>query len=461
VEANQASLAEVSWHTISPRVGKESPFAVRLPCRLTPGARDLRNSEERRRTLRWSTSNYGLIPLNSCMIPLFKYSSISHWETLMKLTLLQDLVCLCGGDLELIQVLGSTTANNSQSSPEIMSGWLRCGTCGENFPIIKGVPRMLLGPLRLTLEQEYPDFFRNSKERPAAELSAEHKSKLRTMHSFGYEWRHFSDFRPEGEANFLWYFACCPPESLRGKNLLDVGCGKGRHLYFAAEHAQKVIGVDLSPAVDAAFDNTGHLENAHVVQADLFHLPLRPRSFDMVYSLGVLHHLPEPEAGFREILRYGRPGADVLVYLYWSLNDQPRWKKHLLCLVTLVRRVTTRFPFHLLRVFSWCVAVGCEICFVAPYRVLRKTRWKGFAETLPLKIYANFPFRLLYQDQFDRFSAPIENRYDREQVEGWLTRSGLENWEIVRGSGWRATGSVPSSSTPAKVMGHSGTISIG
>ncbi len=272
------------------------------------------------------------------------------------------------------------------------------------------------------------------------------------MRSFGYEWRHFSDFRPEGEANFRWYFAAYPPESLHGKVLLDAGCGKGRHLFFAAQHARKVIGVDLSPAVDAAFDNTGHLENVHIVQADLFHLPLRPQSFDMVYSLGVLHHLPEPEAGFREILRYGKPGADVLVYLYWSLNDEPRWKKRLLGLVAMVRRVTTRLPFPLLRAFSWCVAVGCEICFVAPYRVLRNTRWKGFAETLPLKLYANFPFRLLYQDQFDRFSAPIENRYDREDVEGWLTRSGLEDWDIVRGSGWRAMGKVPSASTPAKAM---------
>jgi len=54
-----------------------------------------------------------------------------------------------------------------------------------------------------------------------------------------------------------------------------------------------------------------------------------------------------------------------------------------------------------------------------------------------LQLYADFPFRILYQDQFDRFSAPIENRYDREDVEGWLTRSGPENRDIVRGSGWR------------------------
>jgi len=119
---------------------------------------------------------------------------------------------------------------------------------------------------------------------------------------------------------------------------------QGSRPVFRGAACRKVIGGDLSPAVDAAFDNTGHLENAHVVQSDLFHLPLRPRSFDMVYSLGVRHHLSEPEAGFREILRYGRPRADELVYLYWSLNDEPRWKKPLLSLVAMVRRVMTRVP---------------------------------------------------------------------------------------------------------------------
>lgn len=363
----------------------------------------------------------------------------------MKLSLLEDLVCPCGGELELTRVLESKSANPQ----EIMSGWLRCRQCGENSPVIRGVPRMLLGTLRRTLLEEYPEFFKESKEQLDGKTAPEPSAKVRTMRSFGYEWRHFSDIRPEGEANFRWYFAAYPIETLRGKVLLDAGCGKGRHIFFAAQHARKVIGVDLSPAVDAAFDNAGHLENVHIVQGDLFHLPLRPQTFDMVYSLGVLHHLPDPETGFREILRYGKPGADVLVYLYWSLNDEPQWKKHILTAVGMVRRVTTRMPFPLVRAFSWGVAVGCDLIFVAPYRILRNRRWGSFAETLPLKLYADFPFRLLYQDQFDRFSAPIENRYDREEVEGWLKRAGVEDWEILRGSGWRAMGKMAARPTKA------------
>jgi len=160
----------------------------------------------------------------------------------------------------------------------------------------------------------------------------------------------------------------------------------------------------------------------------------------------VLHHLPDPEAGFRELLAYGRPGSGVIIYVYWSLNDEPSWKRRLLSAVGAVRRATVGLPFPILRVFSWIVAVGCEVIFVLPYRLLRDSRYRDFAETLPLKTYAQFPFRCLYQDQFDRFSAPIEHRYDRHEVEEWLERAGLVDIRILSGAGWRAMGRISNSS---------------
>src|SRR6202167_3480282 len=148
----------------------------------------------------------------------------------MKLTLPEDLVCPCSGNLELTRALEPT---NSQDSAEIISGWLRCGKCGENFPITRGDPRILVGPLRSTLQQEYSKFFADSNEHLDAAAVTWQESKLRTMPSFGYEWRHLSDFRWEGEGNFRCYFAAYPPGSRlerSGKSALVFDSGEGNDI---------------------------------------------------------------------------------------------------------------------------------------------------------------------------------------------------------------------------------------
>ncbi len=356
----------------------------------------------------------------------------------MKEPALRYLRCpACGGGLR----LAATETEASPAGAEVMSGSLRCQRCPERYPIVKGVPRMLLGEFRRTLEENYKEFFGTRQDSPHRPENVE----VRTMESFGYEWRHFSDIAPEGEQNFLTYFEAYPPSELAGKAVLDVGCGKGRHLYYAARCARECVGIDLSFAVDAAFANTRHLENVHIVQANLFQAPLEKATFDVVYSLGVLHHLPDPEAGFREMLRYGRPGAAALIYLYHRRSEAALWQRWLLAAVGLFRRLTTRMPFAMLRALCWVIALGCELLFVLPYKVLCRLGLRRVAESLPLKSYAQYPFSVLYQDQFDRFSAPIENRYDREEVRGWLKRAGLTEQTILGGGGWRASGRIPES----------------
>jgi SAM-dependent methyltransferase len=310
---------------------------------------------------------------------------------------------------------------------------------------------MLLGDLRSVLTCEYPEW--------NASRSQQHVETgdaiLRTARSFGYEWRQFSNIQPEGEYNFRIYFGDDPCAIFAGTTVLDVGCGKARHLFHASRWAKTCIGVDLSAAVDAAFANTRRLPNVHIVQASVFALPFRPATFDVAYSLGVLHHLPEPEQGFRTMLQYVRPGGYVRVYLYWSMAGQPAWKRSLLWCVTQLRKLTTHMPLPMLKAFSRLVAAGCYVTFVSAYKLLRSTRWSRFAETLPLKAYADYPFGVVYQDQFDRFSAPIENRYDREEVAAWLSRAGLESRDVIASCGWIGFGRVPakpslvSASTPA------------
>ena len=63
-----------------------------------------------------------------------------------------------------------------------------------------------------------------------------------------------------------------------------------------------------------------------------------------------------------------------------------------------------------------------------------------WAEKIPLKQYAEYPFRVCVNDQLDRFSAPIENRYTRAEAEAWLERAGLENIQLRPNYGWVLSG---------------------
>jgi SAM-dependent methyltransferase len=360
----------------------------------------------------------------------------------------QELHCIeCGGTLRLQPF---RSAAGPLGRPEVVDGSLECG-CGAVFPIIAGVPRLVAGEFTRTWPGRYPGFFaqygdrlghkmgcavdgRNGTAQAAAPVEA------RTAQSFAYEWERFGALRPEWEENFWGYMSPLTAADLDGQRILDAGCGSGRHAYHAGRAGAEVFAADLGEAVDVAYRNTAALANVHVVQADLRRLPFRSESFDRVYSLGVLHHLPDPYAAFRSLIPYLRVGGEMRVYLYWALEHAPAWQRSLLAGVTAARRVTTRLPHRLLHALSYPIAGAAFAGFVLPYRALRS--WpatRRLAEQLPLRQYADYPFRVCVNDQFDRFSAPIERRYTRAEVMAWLRGGGLENPEVRAHFGWVGT----------------------
>jgi SAM-dependent methyltransferase len=193
--------------------------------------------------------------------------------------------------------------------------------------------------------------------------------------------------------------------------------------------------------VDVARSNCREVEGERLfVQADLMNLPFRGSHFDLAYSLGVLHHLPDPEAGFGRLVSNVRPGGRVLIYLYHALEGEPV-KQAILRAVNLTRKITTRLPHRVLLPLTTALGYGLYAGVVLPYKALsRVPATRAFAESLPLKSYAPYPVRVIVNDQFDRFSAPIENRYRKSEVEGWLSRAGLAAPHVLGGAGWRAVG---------------------
>ena len=154
--------------------------------------------------------------------------------------------------------------------PEILAGSLLCGTCQQQYEITNGVPI-------------FTRFYKD------------HKIKL-TAQNFGYSWQKFSKINKGFyKKQFFDWIKPVNENFLKGKVVLDAGCGKGRHLMTISPYVKEVIGVDISDSVFVAYNNTKHLPNVHIIQADLNYLPLKDEIFDYVYSIGVVHHTESPK----------------------------------------------------------------------------------------------------------------------------------------------------------------------
>ena len=318
-----------------------------------------------------------------------------------------------GDLLALLRCPACASPLTATAADDVANAALRCASCGLEAPIRHGIPRFV--------------------------DVADDDTARRTQESFGYEWTHFKDWRPSGETNFNDYFQSLDLESLRTAVVLDGGCGMGRHARQIAPYARRVVAIDFSRAVDSAAANTADAGNVDCVQADLLALPFADSSFDFVYSLGVLHHLDRTEQALARLVRTLKPGGRMRIYLYWKRHG---WKGRLLEAVTAARRVTTRMPFPVLRGFCRLLSYGLFGGVVLPYRALSIAGVRGI-EDWPLFVYSKYPFTVLYNDQFDRFSAPIEKRYDADEVRTLLERAGLVNIAVRPCFGWIADGTKP------------------
>jgi SAM-dependent methyltransferase len=324
----------------------------------------------------------------------------------------------------------SALARTEEVAFEEADAHLICTQCSETFPIIRGIPRLLLPPLRDALLGNGTATGNDARE-------------IATALSFGFEWKRFPEMYKEWNQSFLNYMQPHGSDFFLGKRVMDAGCGNGRFAYYAGKYGAEVWALDLGPAAEVARRNTEQAGDVHVVQADLHRPPFALESFDFIYSLGVLHHLPDPEPAFRNLLKFLKPGGEIQIYLYWKPEGQ-RLKRAMLAGIAVLRRLTTRLPHTAVHALSYPAAVAAFVGFVWPYQILRQIPGlKELAEKMPMKQYASFPFRVCINDQFDRLSAPIENRYTRSEVADWFCRAGLEEPKVSASYGWVGTARKP------------------
>jgi SAM-dependent methyltransferase len=294
-----------------------------------------------------------------------------------------------------------------------MTAVLRCSKCAKEYPVTNGIPRFV----------------------PTDGYSA----------SFGYQWNIFrlqqldsyngtslSARRFHGETGWS-------ADDLRGKLVLDGGCGAGRFLDVASRMDCDVVGVDISSAVDAAAASVGDRPNVHLVQASLYALPFRPQQFDAVYCIGVVQHTPDPRGVVQALAAAVRPCGHLALTIYERRRFTTLGGKYLIRPVT--RRLGNRPLLALVRGAMPILFPLTDILFRIP-RLGRLFRFlipvANYVDETSLSREQRYQWAIL--DTFDALSP----RYDSPQREGdmvaVLRQAGLHSIERppIRGLTLRA-----------------------
>ena len=261
---------------------------------------------------------------------------------------------------------------------------------------------------------------------------------------FGDEWSRFDQLAlaaHEHQTLFDTYFAVFPWTSLPKDAVgADFGCGSGRWARLVAPRVGRLHCVDASAAaLDVARRALGGVNNVQFHQASIGELPFADGSLDFGYSLGVLHHLPDPQAGLDACVRTLKPRSPFLVYLYYAFDNRPFWFRAIWRMSDVLRRAISRLPYAPRYLFSQVIALGIYWPLARTARLLERC---GMAvNTFPLSAYRQRSLYSMRTDALDRFGTRLERRFTRAEIAAMMVRAGLEDVQFHSGGAfWCAVG---------------------
>ena len=298
---------------------------------------------------------------------------------------------------------------------EVVTGTLSAS--GDQFPIVRGVPRF-------SNVKNYAD-------------------------NFGFQWTEYAQVQLDsrvtwgGQSQRRLREETRWPDDLRGQSILEMGSGAGRFTELLARTGATLYTCDYSSAIDANKLNNGTACNVAFSQADIYAPPFRRQSFDKILCIGVLQHCPDPERAFRSLVRYLKPGGEIVIDVYRLDWTTPFFGKYY------VRPLTKRMSSKMLQTL-----VRAHVAWLYPVTGLLHRAIGSRARYLSLLLsMADYrgtfdaddaTFRTLSElDTFDMLSPAFDKPQLVSTVRGWFASLGMECVDVRKGfNGVQARGRV-------------------
>jgi arsenite methyltransferase len=209
-------------------------------------------------------------------------------------------------DILVDPVAGSALAlKNQQPDAGEITGGLLLGGDNRTYRITNGIPRFVL---------------------------TQDQGQRQTERSFGYQWKQREAYDSKGSKDFSREWLVCRYGFASGsemqryfaerRRILDAGCGGGYSASLWLDSAwqgagaAQWFGADISEAIDVAQERLTGIPGLHFIQADVCQLPFAEKTFDVIFSEGVLHHTPSTERALRSLVPLLRRGGEIMFYVY-------------------------------------------------------------------------------------------------------------------------------------------------
>jgi SAM-dependent methyltransferase len=257
--------------------------------------------------------------------------------------------------------------------------------------------------------------------------------RLGSPDRFGYEWNEYSELRPEYEEQFRRWTVVIPEADWAGKRFLEVGCGMGRNSHWPMTYgAASGASIDVDDRSLASARRTLERWPSVEVRKQSAYDIAFDDPFDIVFSIGVIHHLAEPERALRRMKEAAKPGGRVMIWVYGYENNEwiVRWFD------PLRKLLFARMPIGVTHFFS-------TVLTAILWLLLRL----GLNRLEYFRLIRGFTFRHLRSIVFDQMLPRIANYWRRDEVESLMRKAGLTEIRVepVNNMSWSAVGVRPTS----------------